>query len=692
MFMLKRLTSMTRFEARALEEREVMRNRLGLSGVALFAAFAAQAEGAQASDFLRDALPILLAYLVGSAGLMIHMDWRPSVSAARLALALSMDSLTITAAMIAGGEAAIWLFPLYWWLILGAGARLGADFLGLTVGLAAAGFGLVVAETPFWLGHPAFALSLLLSIVVLPVYGAVLLRNIAEARAQAERANRAKTMFLASVTHELRTPLTAIIGLTSLLAKTPLDSEQRDMSKTLSEAAQTLLGQIEHLLAGARDEIRAEARPDETVDLHALLESLRAMLAVEAEAKGVRLGLTIEADAPRVLRGDRRALQEIFQNVVGNAVKFTRDGAVEILVGARRRDDRIWLHVEVRDTGPGIPLEAQAHIFEPFRQGEAATGAKYGGAGLGLALVRQRLEAMGGEIALESRPGAGALFRLGWPVEEVLGVASPVGAAATDVALPRKPRILLAEDNVVNSRVLEKILSGANYEVVVAADGEAALLLMLGEDFDVVLLDVNMPRLGGVEVARINAAAKPRGRAPIALTADDSADIRSLCRAAGMAGCLRKPIAPEALLAAVDLAARGASAPPAAAPADAAEDATFDPATLSALNRIGGDAFVRELLVQFATDAARLVDDIHASFAGGDAPALRRQAHALESMAGNMGALALARLCREWRGMSEQNLAQSATRASEDLRLWWRVTQDALGRALVQKGPAGAAA
>ncbi|MBB4197819.1 hypothetical protein CCR94_11665 [Rhodoblastus sphagnicola] len=729
-----------RFEAKASDERAVMRNRFGLAGVALCAAVVAsllaRGEG-EAAAFLRAGLPILLAHLVGSAILMAHIAWRPATSAPRLALALTLDGLAITAAMIQGGGAAAYLFPLYWWMILGAGARFGAAFLAFTVALAALGFAGVVATTPFWRGQDALAASLMLSLVVLPLYGALLLRQIAMARAGAERASRAKTLFLASVSHELRTPLTAIVGLTGLLEKSRLDSEQRDMARTLGDAAETLLAQVEHLLSGAREEFSPEVSPEigeaareETIDLFALLITLRALLAVEAEAKGVSLGLMIEAETPRHIRADRRRLQEIFQNVAGNAVKFTGEGAVAIRVGARREAGGLWLHVEVRDTGPGVALEAQDRIFEPFSQGDPSMRQRFGGAGLGLAIVRRGLEAMGGDIALDSRPGQGAMFRLRWPVVEAEGTAAPgttglpvclpltedfdslevarrhalavlaCGEDAPSLARARKiaaeiaalrgaanPRakILLAEDNAVNGRVLEKILTGAGHEARVVRDGAAALLALLREDFDFVLLDVNMPRLGGVETARIYAAAS--GRAPmLALTADDSAETRRRCRAAGMVACLRKPISPEALLAALDAAAT-------AAPMEVEDDvararkrdsATLDPATLAALGRLGGAEFVRELLVQFAGDAAHLVEDIHASLARGDVASLRRQAHALESMAGNTGAAALARLCRAWREMNERKLALSAARESGRLRRRWRMTLDALGRALVQ--------
>jgi two-component system sensor histidine kinase RpfC len=194
-----------------------------------------------------------------------------------------------------------------------------------------------------------------------------------------------------------------------------------------------------------------------------------------------------------------------------------------------------------------------------------------------------------------------------------------------------------------------------------------------------------MPRLGGVEAARIYASARPdsrpKGRAPVlALTADDSPERQLMCMEAGMTACLRKPIAPDDLIAALDAALH--EPPPALAASGRCEQ--LDPATLQALARLGGADFVRELLVQFAVDAALLVEEITSSFARGDLAALRRQSHALESMAGNLGALALVRLCRAWRAMSEEKLGLSAPREAEKLRGDWRTTQESIGQSIGQ--------
>lgn len=720
----------------AMTEQQAMRARLGLACALWVAALAARrAEGGD--EAFRELAPVLLAWLAGVALLQAHVGWRPAFRASRLALGFALDGLAVTAAMIEGGGAA-WLFPLYVWIILDVGARLGPRACGVASALSALAFAGVVAATPFWRGNGVLAGSLLLSLAALPLQGALLLRHAAGARAEAERANRAKTLRMASVGHELRTPLTAIVGLAGLLENSRLDAEQRDMTHTLAQAAQGLLGQIDQLVAGARDEIETDAdSAPEVFDLFALAISTRAVLAVAAEAKGVAVGLMIEAQTPRHIRGDRRRVREILQNVEGNAVKFTGAGAVAIRLGARRRDGGLWLEVEVSDTGPGIAPEARAHIFEPFRQGDASIRAKFGGEGLGLAIVRRGLDALGGEIALDSSLGAGARFRLCWPVVAVEGVDEPDMLGSEPVCLPvtdgfdpletarrhglavlalgadeaalaqargiaarlagpgkapphARKKILVAEDNELNGRVLEKILVGAGHEVCLARDGEAALAALLGGNvFDAVLLDINMPRLGGLDVARI---ARPLARAPLlALTADDSDDMGRSCVAAGMAGCLRKPITPEALLTALD-AVRPAAKPAApGARREKLDAAALDPAALQALDRLGGAGFLSELLVQFACDGARLVEDLRASFARGDIAALRRQAHALESMAGNMGASALVNLCRAWRVRAEAELALEAERESFRLLRKWGMTQQALGRALVrtQETPAG---
>ena len=310
-----------------------------------------------------------------------------------------------------GGSAAGYLFPLYFWLILGNGIRFGAKAMGAAVASSTLGFAAVCLFSPVWREDAALSIGLGLSIVIIPIYGALLLRRAALARAEAERANHAKTLLLASVSHELRTPLTAIVGLGALLQKTPLDDEQREMVQTMEGAGGLLMRHIEALLNVSRDEMERRQKPQERIDLLALLASLRGLLAVEADKKGVRLGLSIEAETPRHVRSEPGLLLDLLQNLGGNAVKFTAAGAVAIHVKCLSRGaDSLDLRVEVHDTGIGVEKAAQDRIFDSFVQANPEISRRFGGSGLGLAIARRRLEACGGRIGVISDIGKGAVF------------------------------------------------------------------------------------------------------------------------------------------------------------------------------------------------------------------------------------------------------------------------------------------
>jgi two-component system sensor histidine kinase RpfC len=682
--------------------------------------------------------------------------------------------------MNCGGDASAYLFPLYFWMILGNGLRFGGRFMGAAVVSAAAGFAATVASTPFWSDHMAFSCGLFLALLIIPLYGGLLLRRLAEAHAEAKRANHAKTLLLACVSHELRTPLTAIVGLSALLRETRLDEEQREMVQTLSSAGSLLLRHVEGLLTLSRDEINPDKAAPERVDLLEMLISLRALLAVEAEKKGLALGLCVEADTPRHIVVEPDLLRDVLQNLVGNAVKFTPRGAVAIHAGVIARDaESADLRVEVHDTGIGLEKAAQKRIFESFVQADPDIGRRFGGSGLGLAIARRRLETRGGRIGVESEIGEGACF---W-FELTVGIdrraaatedfdaprdapltprdaqctprdaqctprdaqctprepfeklpfdgpqqAEPVCLTATGsfnalalarrfayVALARdddsetrargralaarmkvlaagqagapaegerrpdhrrEPRkILLAEDNGVNRMVLDKILGRAGHVTTLVDDGEAALEAMLEGDFDLILLDLNMPGINGVEAAGLyRMALPPEARAPIlALTADADQVRRAQCEQAGMIGVLTKPVTPDALLNAVAAACRTPTAVP---PRPAAREPeglipALDPAALAALAALGGDAFLCDVSRQFLRESEQIVERLTRAVESCDFNAFRHEAHALNSSAGNIGAVGLARLCREWRDAGPDRLALHGAEFLDALRCEW---------------------
>ena len=759
-------------------EQGVTLNRFVFASLVLVAARLEAPSGAEARRFLVEGLPWLQAY-VGVAGLVqVHLLIWPERCFWRRILAVWADSAIISYGLHVGSGASAFLYPLYLWMILGNGLRLGAVYMAAGVVSAATGFAATIWFTPFWRQNPGLSAGLFLALVTMPAYGALLLRRVAEARAEAERANRAKTLLLANVSHELRTPLTAILGLSDLLTRARLDDAQRKMVQTIRAAADVLLRHIEALLTLSRDEIGVEAPPVETVDLYALLVSLRDVLAVEADRKNVRLGLSIDAGVPRFIRAESGLLLDTIQNLGGNAVKFTGAGAVAIHVSAKEADGGLLLRIEVRDTGIGIDKAAQDRIFEAFVQGGPKIAARFGGSGLGLAIARRRIEARGGRIGVESAPGRGALFWFelavapdpgapsvasaasvgagravappldfdgaqAWDAGQAHGPACVIASAPFDaLALARRfalaavarrdrpeeiaaarrlaarlgelagglaeaardsgegkaaPRgmgrkILLAEDNGVNRMIFEAILSGAGYQVTPVGDGEAALDAMLIEDFDLFLLDLNMPRIDGVEAARLYGVARSgASRTPIvALTADARAARREECRQAGMAACLVKPIAAEALLDALDAALRdgapAAPAPPRRRAGETGAAPDLDPKSIDALAALGGEDFLRQVVREFIEEGGRTAERMIAAVERGDLHAFGREAHALESSAGNVGAAALARLCRTWRGLGQQAFALYGDDHLDDLRAAWRRTAAAIDRSLAARG------
>ena len=771
-------------------DQAMMFNRLLLATM-VFVASSVEAHGGDgpAQAFLRRGLPWLQAYLLLAAAFQAHIMWRDAPSAPRRIAMIGVDAAVISFGLFQGEAASAYLFPLYFWMILGNGVRLGARFMAVAVACSALGFAAVVWFTAFWRANVALSAGLFLSLIIIPIYGGLLLRRLAEAHAEAERANHAKTLLLACVSHELRTPLTAIVGIGALLRKTDLDDQQREMVRTLSGAGDILLRHIEGLLTVARDEMGQEPKRPERVDLFALLVSLRALLAVEAEKKGVRLGLCIDADTPRHIFVEPALLLDILQNLGGNAVKFTQAGAVAIHVGAGRRDrETLELRVDISDTGIGVAPSAQARIFDSFVQADPGISRRFGGSGLGLAIARRRLELRGGRIGVESEPGQGSRFwfelavgrdpsgneaegaisRQDAPVQDAVSLledrfepfdgpqagepicffapeppdglalarrcavavlvrdgepeslargnkmaaelkalaAAPAGEAAESAHAQAPPeqaprlKILLAEDNGVNRMVLDRILVQAGHATTVVADGEAAFNAMLNEVFDVILLDVNMPRIDGLEAARLYQFALPaQRRAPIiALTADAGGACREDCAQAGMAACLTKPLAPETLLAAIAQAhsqarsqvhsqADAHAAPQPAAPEPAGSAETLDPASFAALAALGGEEFLRDLILQFLGEGTSIVERMTIAVEDGDLAAFQHEAHALNSSAGNIGASGLGRLCRSWRSAGPESFALYGDDFLDDLRQEWSRVALALSR-MLSKGRA----
>ncbi|MBB4607078.1 two-component system sensor histidine kinase RpfC [Xanthomonas arboricola] len=646
--------------------------------------------------------------------------WRPDRSDARRILGMLADYGLMAAGMIQMGEPLAWVYVVVMWVTVGNGLRYGNRYLYLAVAMAVVSFSTTLSMTEYWQRNQRLGVGLAVGLAAVPLYFSSLLRQLTRATAEARRASEAKSRFLANMSHEFRTPLNGLSGMTEVLATTRLDDEQRECLKTIQASTRSLLALVEEVLDISAIEAGKLRINASDFAVHDTLQAIGLILEPQAKAKGLRYQATIAADVPPRVHGDAGHLQQILLNLVGNAVKFTDHGSVQLKVAATEASGRagVLLRFEVLDTGIGVPVDMRPRLFEAFEQADTGLARRFEGSGLGTTIARGLVQSMGGAIGFEENPEGGSLFwfelPFGLATAKPAATPSPVLHETESTTIPgnviafadpflrhrarvRSMQILVADDHLANRLVLQRLLQKAGHRVTCVDGGEAVLDALAEADYDAAIVDLHMPGVSGLDMLKqlrvMQAGGKP-GTPIVVLSADVTPESIRSCEQAGAYAFLAKPVAAIKLLDTLaeiavnqklrqtDLSIGTRSAAP--------SGAVLDPAVLDELAELGmGNEFEREFIQQCLSDAAACVVQLGKAAADGDWAGLREHAHAVKGVSSNLGLVMLAEQGGELMRLPEAQLRAEWSQRLEQLKNGLKLGREALAQRAQNKSDGG---
>ncbi len=612
----------------------------------------------------RTMLAVMLAEATIGFLLLVAIVARPGVSHVRRWIGMLGDYSTLAILMSLSAPTLAPLYVIILWVTIGNGLRFGTTYLYSAAVLASAAFLTVILGTEYWRQQPYLATGLLLGVIAIPAYLSSLLSDLHRATAEAKRANEAKSRFLANMSHELRSPLNGIIGMAELMHGTRLAPEQREYADVIHTSAQSLLLLVNDVLDISAIEAGKLERRDADFNLQELVHRIQKMLQPMAASKGLSLRMDMDADVPVRLHGDAAHLTQILLNLLHNAIKFTEEGGVTLgiakLADAGSADVR--LRFAVTDTGIGIPGEDAKRIFLAFEQVDSGPTRRFGGTGLGTTIAKTLTQLLGGEIGLEANPEGGSRFWVDLPLQlqdaanhedageavdgnKIISFDDPFIRHRMRV---RSLRILIADDQAANRTVLARLLERAGHRVHMVNDGEQALDELEQGGYELMVLDMHMPQLSGLDVIRQMRfmEARSQNRTPsIILSADATLQASEAASEAGANAFLTKPIVVDRLLKTIAEVMDSSTLPSVRAISDVSTPVT-NPAVLEELAEMGlGEAFLRDFVEQCLKDATACQAELAKSGVDRDWVAFREVAHAYKGIAENLGAHSIAERC-----------------------------------------------
>jgi two-component system sensor histidine kinase RpfC len=620
----------------------------------------------------------LIAFEIATTALLIAVSLAKEISPIRRLLGNWLDVIGTSAFLSLAGDVGFVLIGVYLWITFGNGFRFGKKYLFHSQIMSILGFFIATQINPYWAGHKPIVYGFLIILIALPLYVAKLIERMHEAthkaeieRQRAAEASLAKTQFVANMSHEIRTPLNGIIGISTLFKTTPLNTDQRDLLKTLESSSKLLLSLLNNVLDFTKIEERkftvenVAFSPEEAV--HDSLEIFRS----QANSKKIQLGASV-SNTLGTLKGDAVVLRQVLANLLGNAIKFTQEGSVTISATALNEEsEKLTVRFEVADTGIGIPANKQHKIFESFTQADASTTRKFGGSGLGLTIAKHMVEEMGGALNFQSTEGVGSRFWFDLVLDKVSAEQDIPNESTTEtnvtatLAPPSNIRknsealnILVCEDESTNQKIITRLLSLPGHHVEIVTNGDEMLDMLEQRKFDLVITDLNMAGMSGIDALKLYRFTQPNDKETrfILFTADATVSARESANDAGFDAFLTKPIEAAKLFNTIEsilnLAPNTAAQwmnsalnNPINIVSDLEADNTqLDLNTLTELEKIGAgdELFMHRLLRNLLDDSLKLIYKIEAAAKQKHYGELHDYCHALKGNSLSVGALQLA--------------------------------------------------